>query len=41
MRHAKEENNGGDSFGWRDTLVRSGIPIIVVLQVRIFLLAFY
>ena len=41
MRHAKEENNGGDSFGWRDTLVWCGIPIIVVLLVRIFLLGFY
>lgn len=41
MRHAKEENNSGDSFGWRDTLVWCGIPIIIVLLIRIFLLGFY
>lgn len=29
MRHAKEENNSGDSFGLRDTLVWCGIPIII------------
>ena len=34
MKHAKEKNNGGESFGWRDTLVWCGIPIIVVLLVR-------
>ena len=38
MRHAKEENNSGDSFGLRDTLVWCGIPIIIVLLIRIFLL---
>ena len=41
MRHAKEENNSGDSFGLRDTLVWCGIPIIIVLLIRIFLLGFY
>ena len=41
MRHAKEENNSGDSFGLRATLVWCGIPIIIVLLIRIFLLGFY
>ena len=41
MRHAKEENNSGDSFGLRDTLVWCGIPIIIVLLIRIFLLGSY
>ena len=35
MKHAKEKNNGGESFGWRDTLVWCGIPIIIVLLIRV------
>ena len=41
MKHAKDKNNSDDSFGLRDTLVWCGIPIIIVLLIRIFLLGFY
>lgn len=41
MKHAEEKNNGGESFGLRDTLVWCGIPIIVVLLIRVFLIGFY
>ncbi|NAB09392.1 signal peptidase I, partial [Enterococcus durans] len=37
----QRRNNSGDSFGLRDTLVWCGIPIIIVLLIRIFLLGFY
>lgn len=41
MKHAEEKNNSGESFGLRDTLVWCGIPIIVVLLIRVFLIGFY
>ena len=37
----KTESNSDDSFGLRDTLVWCGIPIVIVLLVRMFLFGFY
>jgi signal peptidase I (EC:3.4.21.89). Serine peptidase. MEROPS family S26A len=37
----QRQKHSDDSFGLRDTLVWCGIPIIIVLLIRIFLLGFY
>lgn len=41
MKHANTSAEGSESFGWRDTLIWCGIPVIIVLLVRLFLFGFY
>ncbi len=41
MKHANTSAEGNESFGWRDTLIWCGIPVIIVLLVRLFLFGFY
>ncbi|WP_291533948.1 S26 family signal peptidase, partial [Bifidobacterium sp. UBA6881] len=40
MKHAQQTSEN-ERFGWKDTLVWCGIPIIIVLLVRVFLIGFY
>ncbi|MBW3080180.1 signal peptidase I [Bifidobacterium saguinibicoloris] len=35
------DRNGGGSFSWKDTLIWCGIPILVVVLIRVFLIGFY
>lgn len=37
-RHRKSDD---DSFGWRDLLLFCGIPVLIVILLRIFLIGFY
>lgn len=41
MKHAMKSAEGNESFGWRDTLIWCGIPVVIVLLVRLFLFGFY
>ena len=41
MNHAMKSAEGNESFGWRDTLIWCGIPVVIVLLVRLFLFGFY
>lgn len=41
MKHAKMKAKSEESFGWRDTLIWCGIPVAIVLLVRLFLFGFY
>ncbi|MCI1833163.1 MAG: signal peptidase I [Bifidobacterium sp.] len=40
-RPARRTDRDDERFGWRDTLIWCGIPIVIVLLIRIFLLGFY
>jgi signal peptidase I len=40
MRHA-ENRDADNGFNWRDTLIWCGIPVAIVLLVRMFLIGFY
>ena len=41
MKHARRRVESEESFGLRDTLIWCGIPIVIVLLVRMFLFGFY
>lgn len=41
MKHARKRVESEESFGLRDTLIWCGIPIVIVLLVRMFLFGFY
>ena len=41
MTHARRRVESEESFGLRDTLIWCGIPIVIVLLVRMFLFGFY
>ncbi len=41
MKRVKQADETAESFGWRDTLIWCGIPVLVVILVRVFLLGFY
>ncbi|WP_407711994.1 signal peptidase I [Bifidobacterium mongoliense] len=41
LSHPRHGRDDGGESGWRDTLVWFGVPVIVVLLVRLFLFGFY
>lgn len=41
MKHARRQRIEDESFGWRDFLICCGVPFLIVLLVRIFLVGFY
>ena len=41
MKHARRRVESEESFGLRDILIWCGIPIVIVLLVRMFLFGFY